>query len=83
MISTDSIPAAATAERKLPNRLRMVRSEGTICAAVQLSSVGKHRWSAKNLLMASILSSTLASARSDSGKDSPVEYAGWVRIVGT
>jgi hypothetical protein len=70
-VGKDSIPAAAAAKRKLPNRLRMVRSVGPICAAVQLSSVGKHRCSATNLRTASIPSSILASARSDSGTTSP------------
>ena len=68
------------ASRKLPNRRRIVFSDGRMAASVQLSAVGSEPCSATNL-------------RSDGLRDSgighvgqwdrlTVEYAGWVRIFG-
>jgi hypothetical protein len=69
-------PCDSRRQAELPNRLRMVRSEGAMWAAVQLSSVGKDRCSATNLRTASISSSILSSARSHNGTASPSNTPG-------
>src|SRR5713226_738758 len=71
-----SIIAVATATLKLPNRRRIVFSDGRIAASVQLSAVGSEPCSATNLRRAATDSSIRVSATSDSGTGSPSNTPG-------
>jgi len=64
------------ASRKLPNRRRIVFSEGRIAASVQLSAVGSEPCSATNSRRAATDSSIRVSATSDSGTASPSNTPG-------
>src|SRR5437667_7864250 len=71
-----SIIAVATATLKLPNRRRIVFSDGRIAASVQLSAVGSEPCSATNLRRAATDSAIRVSATSDSGTASPSNTPG-------
>ena len=64
------------ASRKLPNRRRIVFSDGRIAASVQLSAVGSEPCSATNLRRAATDSSIRVSATSDNGTASPSNTPG-------
>ena len=64
------------APRKLPNRRRIVFSDGRIAASVQLSAVGSEPCSATNSRRAAIDASIPVSATSDSGIGSPSNTPG-------
>src|SRR6266851_1438977 len=64
------------ASRKLPNRRRIVFSDGRIAASVQLSAVGSEPYSATNSRIAATDSSIRVSAASDSGTASPSNTPG-------
>ena len=59
-------PARWIDARKLPNRRRIVFSDGRLAASVQLSAVGSEQCSATSSRMAATDSSIRVSARSDS-----------------
>ena len=64
------------AARKLPNRRRIVFSDGRMTASVQLSAVGSEPCSATNLRRAATDSAIRVSATSDSGTGSPSNTPG-------
>src|SRR5712691_12264492 len=64
------------ASRKLPNRRRIVFSDGRIAASVQLSAVGSEPRSATNSRRAATDSSIRVSATSDNGTASPSNTPG-------
>ena len=64
------------ASRKLPNRRRIVFSDGRMAASVQLSAVGSEPCSATNLRRAATDSAIRVSATSDSGIGSPSNRPG-------
>ena len=64
------------ASRKLPNRRRIVFSDGRIAASVQLSAVGSEPCSATNSRRAATDSSIRVSATSDRGTASPSNTPG-------
>jgi len=64
------------ASRKLPNRRRIVFSDGRIAASVQLSAVGIEPCSATNLRRAATASAIRVSAMSGSGTASPSNTPG-------
>src|SRR5712691_1830386 len=71
------------ASRNLPNRRRIVLSDGRMAASVQLSAVGSEPCSAPNSRRAA--TRLLDPGIGQVGQWDRVagEYAGWVRIVGT
>jgi hypothetical protein len=70
--------------RKLPNRRRIAFSNGRVPRPPsQLSAVGSEPCSATNLRRAATDSAIRVSATSVQWNRLTVEYAGWVRIVGT
>jgi hypothetical protein len=71
-----SIIAVAPATLKLPNRRRIVFSDGRMAASVQLSAVGSEPYSATNSRIAATDSSVRVSAASDSGIASPSNSPG-------
>src|SRR5438445_5981687 len=71
-----SIIAVATATLKLPNRRRIVFSDGRIAASVQLWSVGSEPCSATNLRRAATASAIRVSAMSGIGTASPSNTPG-------
>src|SRR2546422_210572 len=71
-----SIIAVATATLKLPNRRRIVFSDGRMAASVQLSAVGSEPCSATNLRRAATDSAIRVSPTSDSGTASPSNTPG-------
>jgi len=71
-----SIIAVATATLKLPNRRRIVFSDGRMAASVQLSAVGIEPCSATNLRRAATASAIRVSAMSGIGTASPSNTPG-------
>src|SRR5256712_6931829 len=71
-----SIIAVATAPLKLPNRRRIVFSDGRMAASVQLSAVGIEPCSATNLRRAATASAIRVSAMSGIGTASPSNTPG-------
>src|SRR5438132_642921 len=71
-----SIIAVATATLKLPNRRRIVFSDGHMAASVQLSAVGIEPCSATNLRRAATASAIRVSVMSGIGTASPSNTPG-------
>src|SRR5260370_10366213 len=71
-----SIIAVATATLKLPNRRRIVFSDGRLAPSVQLSAVGIEPCSATNLRRAATASAIRVSAMSGIGTASPSNRPG-------